>query len=72
MNFENQTQLTFLDTQQSFKRTNSNIKYVFDLPYDARRDFTNLLDADKSWRELGSDLCSRINLKIFTQFFLKV
>ena len=54
MNSENQTQLTFLsNTQQSAGQSPGGIRYLFDLPYDVRRDFCNLLDADKSWRELG-------------------
>ena len=58
MNSDNQTretQLTFLDTQPTtFNRHRINPKYLFDLPFDVRREFCNLLDADKSWRELGA------------------
>lgn len=56
MNSDNQTQFTYLDSQQhSFRQnqTHSNIVYLFHLPFDVRREFCNLLDADKSWRELG-------------------
>lgn len=68
----NQTQLTFLDTQLTLvNRKTNDIKYLFDLPFDVRRDFCNLLDADKSWRELGSQKSSNQFMNDFNEIFKK-
>lgn len=35
------------------KNSSTKIMYLWQIPYDTRRQFCDLLDADKSWRELG-------------------